>query len=121
MALFIYVIKLEPHSQLVCRRSNAPKVPTFGAAASHPGFAQQGDNDSKEVVKHFEAVDHSHGRQTKENKSNSNDEKGHRQAAGEIVNDSHEEERQDKEQMEDVLVKNEFAQHFKPLIQASTT
>ena len=53
--------------------------------------------------------------------SNSNDEKGHRQAAGEIVNDSHEEERQDEEQMEDVLVKNEFAQNFKPLIQASTT
>ncbi|XP_074606770.1 uncharacterized protein LOC141859796 [Acropora palmata] len=98
-------------------RSNAPKVPTFGAAASHPGFAQQGDNDSTEVAKHVEAVDHSYGRETKENMSNSNDEKGHRQAAGEIVNDSHEEERQDEEQMEDVLVKNEFAQNFKPLIQ----
>ncbi|XP_015770068.1 PREDICTED: E3 ubiquitin-protein ligase MIB2-like isoform X3 [Acropora digitifera] len=98
-------------------RSNAPKVPTFGAAASHPGFAQQGDNDSTEVAKHFLALDHSHGRETKENKSNSNDEKGHRQAAGEIVNDSHEEDRQDEGQMEDVLVKNEFVQNFKPLIQ----
>ena len=37
------------------------------------------------------------------------------------MNDSHEEDRQDEGQMEDVLVKNEFAQNFKPLIQASTT
>ena len=38
------------------------------------------------------------------------------------MNDSQEEEgSQDKEQMEDVFVKNDFAQNFMPLIQASTT
>lgn len=109
---------------LVFRNSNATKVPTFGGATSHPGFAHpvlgQGGSYSTEADDHVQPVDHSYDRETNEKRSNSNDEEGHGQASGEIVNHSQEnEEIQDEEQMEDAIVQNDFAQNSMPLIQVT--
>ncbi|XP_067046975.1 ankyrin-3-like isoform X2 [Acropora muricata] len=98
--------------------SKATKVPTFGGATSHPGFAHQVGNCSTDADKHGEAVDHSNVTETNKSRRSSNDEGGHGQDSDEKINESQEKEvLQDEEQSEDAIVQNDFAQTSMPLIQ----